>query len=152
MLLNGKQQLLWIFLNSKIIQGSRSPNKCGPKTHCPVSCTKRVNNLRGATHAHSHTSSYAIDPPAPELPVHGPWEELCCRVMKRKEVVRQVLLLGNSGPLVALLSGSAHSSIFLLGLSTFTSCRGLTPRHQPQGLASIRINHAKHIWTLLCQR
>lgn len=73
--------------------------------------------------------------------------------MKRKEVVWQVLLPGNSGALVALPSVSPHSSIFLLGLSTFTSCRSpptpLTPLTPPE--SSTRRLH-KRIRTLLCQK
>lgn len=65
--------------------------------------------------------------------------------MKRKEVVRQVLLPGNTGALVALLSVSPHSSIFLRGLSTFTSCRSPTPHQHPQVFASIHID-TEHIW------
>lgn len=48
--------------------------------------------------------AHAYVPPLPSLcfesPVQGLQEAFCCWVMKRREAVRQVLLLGNSGPLV----------------------------------------------------
>lgn len=49
--------------------------------------------------------------------------------MKRREAVRQVLLLGNSGALVALLSISPHSSISLQPPHTVTSSPTVSPPH-----------------------
>lgn len=61
--------------------------------------------------------------------------------MKRREAARQVLLPGNSGPLVALLSVSPHSSISLVPPSNPPHSRHLTlfhpHRHHKTGVSVI---------------